>query len=144
MSLGENFTINVPKQYNFDEPACELYVVIDNESVKLLKDEKQQELMTTVYDNIKTTTHFYRVAEIEVQEDTDKRTSVSLGVSVKLDLGGRKVEYTVVGATEADPTKGKISNESPIAQALLSHKVGDVVTVDSPNGNYDVEIIEIK
>lgn len=54
-----------------------------------------------------------------------KRSSVSLGTSVKLDLGGRKLEYTVVGATEADPTKGKISNESPIGKVIMGHKEGE-------------------
>lgn len=54
-----------------------------------------------------------------------KRTTVSLGTAVKLDLGGRKMEYTVVGATEADPTKGKISNESPIGKVIMGHKEGE-------------------
>jgi transcription elongation factor GreA len=54
-----------------------------------------------------------------------KKSTVSLGVGVKLDLGGRKVEYTVVGATEADPLNGKISNESPIGKALLGRKAGE-------------------
>ena len=54
-----------------------------------------------------------------------KRTTVSLGTNVKLDLGGRKLEYTVVGVTEADPTKGKISNESPIGKVIMGHKEGE-------------------
>ena len=54
-----------------------------------------------------------------------KRTKVDLGARVSLDLGGRKVEYTVVGATEANPLEGKISNESPIGKALLGHKAGE-------------------
>ena len=49
-------------------------------------------------------------------------------------------EYKIVGSQEADPFESKISNESPIAQALFDHKVGDVVTVESPNGKYDVKI----
>lgn len=53
-------------------------------------------------------------------------------------------EYKIVGSQEADPFESKISNESPIAKALLNHKVGDVVTVDSPNGTYEIEITEIK
>ena len=69
-----------------------------------------------------------------------KRSTVSLGVEVKLDLGGRKVEYTVVGATEADPLKGKISNESPIGKVIMGHKVGE--TLDF-NGR-KVKILEIK
>ena len=53
-------------------------------------------------------------------------------------------EYKIVGSQEADPFESKISNESPIAKALLNHKVGDVVTVESPNGNYEIKITEIK
>ena len=53
-------------------------------------------------------------------------------------------EYQIVGSQEADPFMSKISNESPIAQALLNKKVGDIVTVESPNGNYQIEITEIK
>lgn len=53
-------------------------------------------------------------------------------------------EYKIVGSQEADPFESKISNESPIAQALMGHKVGDVVTVESPNGTYEVKITEIK
>ncbi len=52
-------------------------------------------------------------------------------------------EYKIVGSQEADPFASKISNESPIAKALLNHKVGDIVTVDSPNGSYDVKITAI-
>lgn len=53
-------------------------------------------------------------------------------------------EYQIVGSQEADPFAGKISNESPIAKALLNKKVGDIVTVESPNGSYQVKITEIK
>lgn len=53
-------------------------------------------------------------------------------------------EYKIVGSQEADPFMSKISNESPIAKAILNKKVGDIVEVESPNGVYKVEIIEIK
>lgn len=53
-------------------------------------------------------------------------------------------EYKIVGSQEADPFVGKISNESPIAQAIMNHKVGDVITVESPNGSYKIEITDIK
>lgn len=74
---------------------------------------------------------------------TDK---VGLGstVSIKYVEDQEEDEYKIVGSQEADPFESKISNESPIAKALFDHKVGDVVTVESPNGSYDVEIIEIK
>ena len=53
-------------------------------------------------------------------------------------------QYKIVGSQEADPFESKISNESPIAQALMGHKVGDVVSVASPNGSYEVKVISIK
>ena len=72
--------------------------------------------------------------------------TVSIGntVSIKYVDDDEEDEYKIVGSQEADPFESKISNESPIAQALFDHKVGDIVTVESPNGNYEVEIIEIK
>ena len=53
-------------------------------------------------------------------------------------------EYQIVGSQEANPFESKISNESPIAQALLNRKVGEIVDVNSPNGVYQVEITSIK
>ena len=53
-------------------------------------------------------------------------------------------EYTIVGSTEADPFENKISNVSPLAQAVLGHRSGDVVTVASPDGEYEVTIKEVK
>lgn len=75
-----------------------------------------------------------------------KTDSVGIGnvVSVKYVDEDDEDEYRIVGSQEADPFEGKISNESPIAQALLDHKVGDTVTVESPNGTYDLVITEIK
>ncbi len=52
--------------------------------------------------------------------------------------------YKIVGSQEADPFMSKISNESPIARAIMSKKVGDIVEVDSPNGKYKIKITEIK
>lgn len=66
-------------------------------------------------------------------------------VSIKyMDDSDDVEEYQIVGSQEADPFACKISNESPIAKALLNHKVGDVVNVDSPNGVYQIEITSIK
>lgn len=54
-----------------------------------------------------------------------KKNSVGLGSVVKIDMGGRKMEYTLVGPTEANPLDGKISNESPIGKLLMNKKAGD-------------------
>ena len=72
--------------------------------------------------------------------------SVGLGNTVKIsyvDDEDDEDEYKIVGSQEADPFESKISNESPIAKALMGHKVGDVVSVESPNGSYEIKIVEI-
>ncbi len=53
-------------------------------------------------------------------------------------------EYTIVGAAEADPRKGKISNESPLGRALLGHTTGDDVNVEAPGGMFKVHVVKIK
>ncbi len=75
-----------------------------------------------------------------------KTDTVGIGntVSIKYVDDDDEEEYKIVGSQEADPFESRISNESPIAQALFDHKVGDVVTVNSPNGSYDIEIVDIK
>ena len=55
-----------------------------------------------------------------------------------------EVEYVIVGSAEADPFEGKISNESPLAKAIMGAKVGETRAVESPNGKYNVEILDIK
>ena len=74
---------------------------------------------------------------------TDK-VGIGNTVSIKYVDDDEEDQYKIVGSQEADPFESKISNESPIAQALFDHKVGDIVTVKSPNGSYDIEIIDIK
>lgn len=70
-----------------------------------------------------------------------KRTKADLGATVELKLGDRKVTYTLVGPTEANPLEGKISNESPIGKALLGRKAGE--DFELPNGNKG-KILSIK
>ena len=82
-------------------------------------------------------------AELIEKKDTDK---VGLGTIVKIKYVDDEdiEEYRIVGSKEADPSNDKISNESPLALGVMGHKVGDVCVVESPNGNYNVEILEIK
>lgn len=81
-------------------------------------------------------------AEIITNIDTNV---VSIGTKVKIEYvdDNEVEEYSIVGSKEADPFANKISNESPIASAIMGLKVGDTVSVDSPNGKYDVKIVEI-
>lgn len=74
-----------------------------------------------------------------------KTDQVAIGSKVKIEYVEDKEteEYTIVGSKEADPFQNKISNESPIASAILGLRVGDIVSVESPNGKYDVKVVEI-
>ena len=86
----------------------------------------------------------YKLEHAEIIDNKGKN-EVSLGSTVTISYDdGEEEEYKIVGSMEADPFENKISNESPIAKAVLGKKVGDIASVESPNGNYDVEIISIK
>lgn len=62
----------------------------------------------------------------------EKRIFVDLGARVKVETGNKNDEFTIVGTLEANPSLGKISNESPIGKALLGRKAGEEVAVFSP------------
>ncbi len=71
---------------------------------------------------------------------------VSLGSTVKIkyiDDDDELEEYRIVGSKEADPSNNKISNESPLAIAIMNAKVGEIRAVESPNGQYEVKVVEI-
>lgn len=73
-----------------------------------------------------------------------KTNVVIVGSCVILKVNAAEKEYTIVGKQEADPLHGKISNESPLGEALLDHKVGDKVEVTTPGGKQSYEILQIK
>lgn len=92
-----------------------------------------------------------RIAELEVMVENAviiekvNTDCVGIGTKVKLEYidDNDTEEYSIVGSKEADPFLNKISNESPIAKAIIGLKVGDIAHVSSPNGQYDVKILEI-
>lgn len=82
----------------------------------------------------------------KIIDDEDISTDVvSMGIKVKvLDIDMEEEdEYYIVGSEEADPMENKISDESPVGKALIGAKVGDVVTVEAPNGSFEMKILEI-
>ena len=79
-----------------------------------------------------------------IKEGKSNTVSVGSTVEIKYVDDNEIEEYKIVGSTEADPFENKISNESPIAQVILGKKVGDVVSLVSSNGSYDVEVVSIK
>ncbi len=90
-----------------------------------------------------------RIAEIEdilVNAELikgGKKDEVGLGSTVELKTDKKTVKYTVVGPVEADPLEGKISNESPIGEALVGKKVGESAAISTPKGEIKYEVITI-
>jgi len=74
----------------------------------------------------------------ESEKEKGKKAEVRLGDKVKVQEKGQKGTevFQIVGAAEANPREGRISNESPLGRALIGHKVGDNVTVRAPDGNF--------
>lgn len=86
----------------------------------------------------------YKLEHSEIIENK-KKNKVALGSKVVIVYDdGEEDEYMIVGSLEADPFNNRISNESPIGVAVMGKKQGDVVSVASPNGSYEVTIKEIK
>ena len=84
-------------------------------------------------------------AEVVDEEEVDLDT-ISIGCKIKiLDIEfNEELEYKIVGSTEANSIKGKISNESPVGRALMGRKVGDKVDVDTQVGVVSYKVLEIQ
>lgn len=80
-----------------------------------------------------------------IEEDKKKKAdTIQVGSTVTIQEEGYDEEtYTIVGAAEANPRNGKISNESPIGKAILGHRVGEEVQVETPDGAFKVRILKI-
>ena len=87
------------------------------------------------------------LATAQIIEDNGKgkkNDAILVGSKVTIKEGNFEAEtFTIVGAAEANPREGKISNESPIGKAILSRKLGDVVKVETPGGTYNVKIVKV-
>jgi len=87
----------------------------------------------------------HMLAQAQVIEPGKSTGVVGIGSTVVIQENGKSAEtYTIVGAAEANPREGLISNESPLGQALLDHKVGDDVDVRAPAGTLRFRIVKIK
>jgi transcription elongation factor GreA len=92
-----------------------------------------------------------RIAELEETlknaETIDERhlhsNTVTIGSTITVKNGQNERTFTIVGSNEADPSKGKISNESPLASSFLGHKVNDKVEVETPKGKVIYSILDI-
>jgi len=82
-------------------------------------------------------------AKIIEEPKISELAQVGSKVSIQVLDSQSVEEYEIVGAAEANPIAGHISNESPLGKALLGHKAGEVVTVEAPDNRYQVKIIEV-
>jgi len=86
----------------------------------------------------------YMLEHAKIIEKTSGDTvNVGTTVTVQYIEDEDEEEYSIVGALEADPFENKISNESPIGKAIMNRRVGDIISVESPNGSYDIKIVKI-
>lgn len=72
------------------------------------------------------------------------RTTVRVGSTVTIEIDGVEETYTIVGAVEAKPREGRISNESPVGRALLNHRVGQQVTIQTPATSFSARIVRVE
>ncbi len=92
-----------------------------------------------------------RIQEVEVvlrmakvaQRQKGSKSGVDLGCTVTVVVDGGEETYQIVGATEANPIKGKISIDSPTGKAFLGKNVGDKVLVETPSGKIEYKIISL-
>jgi len=83
------------------------------------------------------------LATAQIIQGQHDPTSVQVGDTVVVSIDGDEdEEYTIVGAAEANPREGKVSNESPLGKALLNHRPGEEFTVETPGGPRKVKLIK--
>lgn len=92
-----------------------------------------------------------RIAEIEsslkeavVARHNSHSSSVQIGSKVKTLLRGKEMIFTIVGSNEVDPSIGKISHESPLGRAFLNKEKGSRISVETPAGSMEYEIVEVE
>lgn len=85
----------------------------------------------------------YRLEHSEIAKGAAKGV-IAVGSTVTIDDDGDEDTYKIVGSAEASSFENKISNESPLGKALIGHKEGETVTVEAPNGSYEIKIVTVK
>jgi transcription elongation factor GreA len=83
-----------------------------------------------------------RVIDEKEKKNHGDVVQVGSTVTIREDEGGPE-KYTIVGAAEANPREGKISNESPIGKAILNHHAGEEVNIEAPGGTFKVKIVKV-
>ena len=112
----------------------------ENEEYDAAKDEQRD-----IEARIEELEKILKNAEVVVEDEVDLE-KINIGCRVRiLDMEyNEEMEYKIVGSTEANSLKGKISNESPVGKALIGAKVGDIVEVETQAGTITYKVLEIQ
>jgi transcription elongation factor GreA len=136
------------------------------DELKVLKEERRKEVIERIqeavshgdlsenadYAQAKEEQSFIEGRIVEIEEmlknaeiiaHSSNHNIVSIGSTVTLKVAGKEMKYTIVGANEANPGAGKISNESLVGKSILGAKKGDTVPVKTPVGMTEYEIVSI-
>ena len=142
------------KKRDLEEELHHLRTVRRAEVAEAIRSAKEEGDLreNSAYDEAKLAQGFVegRIQLLEAQlrdavliEKDGKSSVITLGSEVTVEVDGDKETYTIVGSVEADPIAGKISNESPIGEALLGRKKGDKVTAATPGGELMLKVVKV-
>ncbi len=120
------------------QQAKELGGTVDNAEYEVAKNEQ-----AFIEGRILTLENMIKNAVL-IPDDRKPSGKVEVGSEVTIkDSAGKEHTYTIVGSSEADPSQGKISNESPVGQALLGRKKGQQAKVQTPSGSIKYTVVKI-
>ena len=83
------------------------------------------------------------IKNAEIITHSTQHNNVTIGSTIKVKVDGEERTYSIVGSNEANPSEGKISNESTVGKSLLGKKMGDKVVIETPAGEKEYEIVGI-
>ncbi len=79
-----------------------------------------------------------------IENNNKKADSVQVGSTVVLKMNGQEVKYFIVGSSEANPTEGRISNESPLGKLIIGKKEGEEAVLETPSGKITYRIVKVE
>jgi len=136
--LEELIRVRRPKILERIQEARELGDLTENSGYDAAKDDQ-----SIIEGRIQELQEIISKATI-IQSSPQENKFVVIGSTVVVEVDGQVDEFTIVGSLEADPSKKKISNDSPVGQALLGAKEGEVVEVVTPIVRANYKVIKVK
>src|SRR3989344_5557196 len=135
--LKELMTVRRPEVINRIKGAKELGDLSENAEYSAAKEE--QSFVEGRIQEIEEVIKHAKIAE----SNADHNGSIDIGCTVKVLVDGEEDQFELVGPTESDPAKGKISIDSPVGKALMGHKAKESVSVETPDGKIQYKIISV-